>query len=170
VAVARICSFGPGGTGKSFLKAVYENVLANKKIQVCAMTGRAACLAGLQQQLFIHGAGFNFAKGFLIEMQSNRLGEAKWRAVVNWENVEVLPTDETSMMSMQSSEVLDKVAPNPQRNPTLCLAESRLSSLGFLPTLPRVRITRKELSKPRDRWRRVSSKTARWANSDKFFD
>jgi hypothetical protein len=56
----------------------------------------------VQQQLFIHGAGFNFAKGLT---DSNRAVKrfVFWQlrgAQVNWENVEVFLIDETSMMSV----------------------------------------------------------------------
>jgi hypothetical protein len=70
---------GPGELANRSLKAVYENVLAaSKKIQVCAMTGRAKLvLLVAVQQLFIHGAGFNFAKGFEIVSAVNRFRRSK---------------------------------------------------------------------------------------------
>jgi hypothetical protein len=53
------------------------------------MTGRAKLvLLVAVQQLFIHGAGFNFAKGFEIVIVQSNASEKQSGAQVNWENVE----------------------------------------------------------------------------------
>jgi ATP-dependent DNA helicase PIF1 len=125
---------GPGGTGKSFLlKTIYEELVsANKKVQVCALTGRAAVLLDCGARTIHSWGGVGLATGsyekivdrtvkryfYLAKMLSKIFSSGGGgNANVDWRTVNVLIIDEISMMSRKLLEVLDQIARIIRRRP-----------------------------------------------------
>jgi len=101
---------GPGGSGKSVLiKAIYQHATENdKKIQVTALTGCAACLLQCKATT-IH----SWAKIGLARKSEEQIIKSILRndtAVDNWRSIRVLVVDEVSMMSKKLFDLLNNVA------------------------------------------------------------
>ena len=116
---------GPGGCGKSHvLRAVVSEakVLGKCKLQVCAMTGRAAVQLDCRARTIHSWSGIRLCKGARARVVSQAL--RKLESVCyrrspqpNWRTVDVLIIDEVSMMSRKVLEVLDMVARAARRCP-----------------------------------------------------
>jgi len=117
---------GPGGTGKSHLlrQIVHNANQYSKKIQVCALTGRAAVLLNCRARTIHSWSGIRLAKGpseQVVEMALKKLEKALRRKfpAPNWKTAEVLVIDEVSMMSRKIFEILDKIARIARKKPDL---------------------------------------------------
>ena len=100
---------GPGGSGKSeLIKNIYENAKnAKKKIQVCALTGRAALLLNCEARTLHSWAGIGLGKGPIDQIIKKIF--ANKRSLKNWRSTSVLVVDEVSMLSYKLFEMLNKI-------------------------------------------------------------
>ena len=100
---------GPGGTGKTALikKMVDLCKAADKKVQVCALTGCAAVLLNCQAKTVHSWAGIGLANG-PTDMIVKRVATNKYKAAA-WKKIDVLIIDEVSMMSQKIFEILDSL-------------------------------------------------------------
>jgi len=100
---------GPGGSGKSeLIKKIYENAKKHgKKIQICALTGRAAILLNCNARTLHSWAGIGLGKGsteqIIKKVCSNK------NSVKNWKSTSILVIDEVSMLSYKLFNLLDKI-------------------------------------------------------------
>lgn len=100
---------GPGGSGKSeLIKKIYlDSKKSKRKIQVCALTGRAALLLNCEARTLHSWAGIGLGKG-PIEPIIKKICSNK-NSAKNWRTVSVLVVDEVSMLSYKLFELLDKI-------------------------------------------------------------
>ena len=107
---------GPGGSGKSVLiKAIYQHATENdKRIQVTAMTGCAACL--LQCKASTLHSWSKIGLGTRTFDQIVKSIKRHETALENWLLTKILVVDEVSMMSKYIFELLDKLGKTLRRN------------------------------------------------------
>jgi ATP-dependent DNA helicase PIF1 len=100
---------GPGGSGKSeLIKQIFENSKKMKKrIQITALTGRAALLLNCEARTLHSWAGIGLGKGSLEQIIKKVCSNIK--SLKNWKNTSVLVVDEVSMLSYKLFELLDKI-------------------------------------------------------------
>jgi ATP-dependent DNA helicase PIF1 len=101
---------GPGGTGKTKLIQTLFNYgkSINKNIQVCALTGCAALLLGVNARTIHSWSGIRLAKGAKETIIANVLRNKN--AVKLWKKIDILVCDEISMMSRKIFELLEEIA------------------------------------------------------------
>jgi len=100
---------GPGGSGKTELikRMVLLSESANKKYQVCALTGCAAILLNCKAKTIHSWAGIGLANGSVEEIVRKVIGN-KFKLAA-WKKVNVLIIDEVSMMSSKIFDILDLI-------------------------------------------------------------
>jgi ATP-dependent DNA helicase PIF1 len=100
---------GPGGSGKSeLIKKIYlDSKRQKRKIQVCALTGRAALLLNCEARTLHSWAGIGLGKGS-IEPLIKKICANK-RSLKNWKTTSILVVDEVSMLSYKLFNTLDKI-------------------------------------------------------------
>lgn len=114
---------GAAGTGKSLLlRAIFERLnLEKKRVQVCALTGRAAVQLGCKARTIHSWSGIGIAKEIsqvVVDRAVKRFyfGKKLGNNILNWETTEVLIIDEISMMSRKVLEILSKIAQRIRKN------------------------------------------------------
>lgn len=114
---------GPAGTGKSLLlKSIYERLNKIKKVQVTALTGRAAVQLCCKSRTIHSWAGIGLAQGdrkSVIDRAIKRFNYGKNAAganLINWKNADVLIIDEISMLCGKLLEILDVIAQKIRKN------------------------------------------------------
>uniref|UniRef100_A0A6C0KWC5 AAA+ ATPase domain-containing protein n=1 Tax=viral metagenome TaxID=1070528 RepID=A0A6C0KWC5_9ZZZZ len=100
---------GPGGSGKSeLIRKIFENSKKNKKkIQITALTGRAALLLNCEARTLHSWAGIGLGKGPIEQIIKKVCTNI--RSLKNWKSTSVLVVDEVSMLSYKLFELLDKI-------------------------------------------------------------
>jgi ATP-dependent DNA helicase PIF1 len=100
---------GPGGSGKSeLIKKIFENAKKMKKrIQITALTGRAALLLNCDARTLHSWSGIGLGKG-PIEPIIKKICSNK-NSLKNWRTTSILVVDEVSMMSYKLIHLLDKI-------------------------------------------------------------
>jgi len=100
---------GPGGSGKSeLIKKIFDNAKkTKKKIQVCALTGRAALLLNCEARTLHSWSGIGLGKGSIDQMIKKIF--ANKRSLKNWRSTSILVIDEVSMLSYKLFEMLNKI-------------------------------------------------------------
>jgi ATP-dependent DNA helicase PIF1 len=129
---------GPGGSGKSeLIKRIFKySNLHNKKIKVCALTGRAALLLNCEARTLHSWAGIGLGKGpveqIIKKVASNR------NSSKNWRTTSVLVVDEVSMLSYKLFALLDKIGKTIRSVPHLPFGGIQLIFTGDFFQLPPV--------------------------------
>ena len=100
---------GPGGSGKSeLIKKIYEHAKRHgKKIQVTALTGRAAILLNCNARTLHSWAGIGLGKGTYEEIVKKVCANKK--SLKNWKTTSIIVIDEVSMLSYKLFNLLDKI-------------------------------------------------------------
>jgi ATP-dependent DNA helicase PIF1 len=108
---------GPGGSGKTELikRMVQASEMANKRYQVCALTGCAAILLNCKAKTVHSWAGIGLAGGSIEEVVRKVIGN-KFK-IKQWKSVDILIIDEVSMMSLKIFEILDLIGRKVRKNP-----------------------------------------------------
>jgi ATP-dependent DNA helicase PIF1 len=107
---------GPGGTGKTLLikEFIKQAYLADKEIQVCALTGCASLLLGKGARTIHSWSGIKLAKGpnqrVIDQALKNRLAKKAWTST------DILVIDEVSMMSHKILNILEELARRARRS------------------------------------------------------
>jgi ATP-dependent DNA helicase PIF1 len=101
---------GPGGSGKTHLiKTFHEyNLLTNKHIPICAMTGCAAVLLNCNARTLHSWSGIKLAKGdkktVVMSVLRNKYAMKQWRKAKG------IILDEVSMLSKKVLEIIEEIA------------------------------------------------------------
>lgn len=100
---------GPGGTGKTELIKHIVNYAKNKNtdIQVCALTGCAACLLNCEARTIHSFFGIGLAKGENIKIISQSIAKKHVRKEI--QKTKILIVDEVSMMSLKIFEIIEEI-------------------------------------------------------------
>ena len=108
---------GPGGVGKTKLikHLVRYAKIAEKKVQVCAMTGCAALLLHNRARTLHSWSGIRLAKGDPKKVIEDVLRNKKAKA--NWKRIDCLILDEVSMLSKKIFNIIEEVARRVRKDP-----------------------------------------------------
>jgi ATP-dependent DNA helicase PIF1 len=93
---------------------VLASVAAQKKFQVCALTGCAAILLNCKAKTIHSWAGIGLANGTVEEAVRKVLGN-KFK-MTQWKKVDILIIDEVSMMSLKIFDMLDSIGKKVRKN------------------------------------------------------
>lgn len=100
---------GPGGTGKSYLmrEIIQDAARENKRLQVCATSGRSAVLLNCGARTIHSWSGVRIPRGSNEEI----IAKATRRRITKkaWKSVDILIIDEVSMMSLKLFEILNDI-------------------------------------------------------------
>jgi ATP-dependent DNA helicase PIF1 len=100
---------GPGGTGKTELIKHIVNYAKseNSNIQVCALTGCAACLLNCEARTVHSFFGIGLAKGENMKIVSQSIAKKHIRKDI--QRTKILIIDEVSMMSLKIFEIIEEI-------------------------------------------------------------
>lgn len=100
---------GPGGTGKTELIKHMVNYAKTRdiNIQVCALTGCAACLLNCEARTIHSFFGIGLAKGESTKIVSQSVAKKHVRKEIN--KTKILIVDEVSMMSLKIFEIIEEI-------------------------------------------------------------
>lgn len=100
---------GPGGTGKSYLmrEIIQDAARENKRLQVCATSGRSAVLLNCGARTIHSWSGVRIPRG----SREDIIAKATRRRITKktWKSTDILIIDEVSMMSMKLFEILNDI-------------------------------------------------------------
>jgi ATP-dependent DNA helicase PIF1 len=100
---------GPGGTGKTELIKHMVNYAKARdiNIQVCALTGCAACLLNCEARTVHSFFGIGLAKGESTKIVAQSVAKKHVRKEIN--KTKILIVDEVSMMSLKIFEIIEEI-------------------------------------------------------------
>lgn len=100
---------GPGGTGKTELIKHMVNYAKAREIpiQVCALTGCAACLLNCEARTVHSFFGIGLAKGESTKIVAQSVAKKNVRKEIN--KTKILIVDEVSMMSLKIFEIIEEI-------------------------------------------------------------
>jgi ATP-dependent DNA helicase PIF1 len=107
---------GPGGSGKTeIIRHIYRHAKKNnKRIEVCALTGRAAILLNCNAKTIHSWAGIGIASGSEKSVISSTMSKKRIRS--KWIDIDILVVDEVSMMSVKLINILNALGKSIRKN------------------------------------------------------
>lgn len=127
---------GPGGTGKSYLlrEILQDAARSNKRIQVCATSGRSAVLLGCGARTIHSWSGVRIPRGSREDIISKTLKRKNTKKT--WKSVDILIIDEVSMMSLKLFEILNDIGKVARSNYSRAFGGIQLIFIGDFFQLP----------------------------------
>lgn len=127
---------GPGGTGKSYLlrEILQDAERNNKRIQVCATSGRSAVLLNCGARTIHSWSGVRIPRG----SREDIISKAVKRKITkkSWKQTDILIIDEVSMMSLFLFEILNDIGKITRNNYTKIFGGLQLIFIGDFFQLP----------------------------------
>lgn len=127
---------GPGGTGKSYLlrEIIQDSIQNNKRLQVCATSGRSAVLLGCGARTIHSWSGVRIPRGSREDIITKTLKRKNTKKM--WKGVDILIIDEVSMMSLKLFEILNDVGKIARNNYSKIFGGIQLIFIGDFFQLP----------------------------------
>jgi len=127
---------GPGGTGKSYLlrEIIHDSIKTNKRLQVCATSGRSAVLLGCGARTIHSWSGVRIPRGSREDIITKTLKRKNTKK--EWKGVDILIIDEVSMMSLKLFEILNDVGKIARNNYSKIFGGIQLIFIGDFFQLP----------------------------------